>query len=241
MFYDPVESSFYSWCVERLLRSAAAAPFLGAGIVELGAGTGLPIIEALSRCEATVTVRGFERDPESLRVARRLVAMKAPPGYTVEPGDFFEHGVHGPELVAVANPPYLAAPPDDPGTPELWGGERGSGVTCRLLSGPFDVVMLMVASIADPLAVIDHAEASGYLVADWCVRPIVFGRHSRAAGVQGRLEELRAQGRAFSSDAGYLLAGVTWQRAGMPPGGGDPNADVLRGVMTAASAAGWSR
>lgn len=244
VFYDPVESAFYSWCVERLLRSPAAAPHLVGGVVELGAGTGLPIIEALSRCEARVPVRGFERDPESFRVASRLVATKAPPGYTVEPGDFFDRGVDGPERVAVANPPYLAAPSDDTGTPELWGGESGAEVTRRLLCGPFDVLMLMVASIADPLGVIDHAEGSGYTVTDWYVRPIPFGRHSREPAVHRRIRELGAEGRAFSSDAGYLLAGVTWLRAGHGPQrplgtkaptgtGTDPNADVLRRVMAA--------
>ncbi|OAA27177.1 hypothetical protein UG55_100960 [Frankia sp. EI5c] len=239
MFYDPVESDFYAWCVERLLRSEVAARYLSHGIVELGAGTGLPIAAALSRCEATVPVRGFERDPKSFQVASRLVAAKAPPGYTVEQGDFFERGVDGPERVAVANPPYLAAPSGDTGTPELWGGESGAEVTNRLLSGPFDVLMLMVASIADPLGVIDHAQRSGYTVADWCVRPIAFGRHSREPGVHRRVRELRADGRAFSSEAGYLLAGVTWLRdptdPGHTPATVDMNADVLRRVMVTAA------
>lgn len=230
MFYDTVESTFYAWCVERLLRSAVAAPHLTGGIVELGVGTGLPVIEALSRCEATVPVRGFERDPDSFRVAARLVDAKGPPGYTVEPGDFFEQALDGPERIAVANPPYLAAPADDAGTPELWGGESGAEVTRRLLSGPFDVLMLMVASIADPLGVIEHAGLSGYTVQDWSVCPITFGPHSRRAGVHGRIDELRAEGRAFSSGTDYLLAGVTWLRTGSADAG---RAEVLRRVLTA--------
>ncbi|CUU59816.1 hypothetical protein Ga0074812_13221 [Parafrankia irregularis] len=251
MFYDPVESTFYAWCVERLLTSSSAAPYLRDGVVELGAGSGLPIVEALRRCEVPVQVRGFERDPESFRMASRLVALKAPPGYSVEPGDFFDQGLDGPERVAIANPPYLAAPTGDTSAPELWGGESGAEVTRRLLSGPFDVLMLMMASIADPLGVIDHAACSGYLVADWCARPIPFGRHSREPVVHRRLRELHAEGRAFSSEAGYLLAGVTLLRAGRrgrltsvgresgPDGFApdantlDPNADVLRGVMAA--------
>ncbi|MCK9901593.1 methyltransferase [Parafrankia colletiae] len=235
MFYDTVESTFYAWCVERLLSSAVAAPHLAGGIVELGAGTGLPIIEALSRCEASVPVRGFERDPDSFRVAAHLVAAKGPPGYTVEPGDFFEQALDGPERIAVANPPYLAAPADDTGTPELWGGESGAEVTCRLLSGPYDVLMLMVASIADPLGVIEHARRSGYAVADWSVCPVVFGPHSCRSGVRGRIDELRTEGRAFSTETDYLLAGVTWLRTGTADPG---QADVLRRVLTAGAEPG---
>ncbi|WP_235497857.1 MULTISPECIES: methyltransferase [unclassified Frankia] len=171
MFYDPVEYTFYAWCVERLLSSASVAPYLRDGVVELGAGSGLPIVEALRRCEMPVQARGFERDPESFRIASRLAALKAPPGYSVEPGDFFDRGLDGPERVAIANPPYLAAPTGKTSAPELWGGESGAEVTCRMLSGPFDVLMLMMASIADPVGVIDHAARSGYLVVDWCARP----------------------------------------------------------------------
>ena len=68
-FFDPIESGFYASCLENLLADPRLRPVLADGLVELGAGTGIPMIEALRRQESTVAVRGFERDEHAHRVA----------------------------------------------------------------------------------------------------------------------------------------------------------------------------
>jgi hypothetical protein len=57
-FYDPVESTFYSQCVERLLASKDFAHGLTDGIIEIGAGTAIPVVEALRRCTFPADITG---------------------------------------------------------------------------------------------------------------------------------------------------------------------------------------
>jgi hypothetical protein len=242
-FYDPIESTFYSWCVERLLASAELDRYTAGGVVELGAGSGIPLLEAVSRAETTTRIRGFERDPEAFRTARRLVELKGPANYTVELADFFEYAETADERCVIANPPYLPGsdlPGSDlPGSDgagrgglrTLCGGERGAQVTRRLLDGPFDLALLMVASISDPLGVLEEASRRGYRVLDWSVRPITFGRYSREPAVWEQIRAQAEDGRAFFAPDGYLLAGVTWIRdGGSPAAGTDP--DALARVLT---------
>jgi hypothetical protein len=239
-FYDPIESTFYSWCVERLLASAELDRYTAGGVVELGAGSGIPLLEAVSRAETTTRIRGFERDPEAFRTARRLVELKGPANYTVELADFFEYAETANERCVIANPPYL--PGSDGagrgGLGALCGGERGAEVTRRLLDGPFDLALLMVASISDPLGVLEEASRRGYRVLDWSVRPITFGRYSREPAVWEQIRAQAEDGRAFFAPDGYLLAGVTWVRdGGSPAAGTDPGA-LARVLTVGAGTAG---
>jgi hypothetical protein len=231
-FYDPEESSFYSWCVEWLLTCPDLRPYTADGVAELGAGSGLPLIEAVGRAEATARVRAFEHDPQAFRTARRLVDLKGPANYTVEFGDFFAGVTTARERCVIANPPYLPARPTSADGPDLYGGRHGAEVTRRLLAGPFDLVMLMVSSIADPLDVLAEAGRRGYRLLDWAARPIRFGTHCREPAVWQRIHTLAADGRAFFRPQDYVLAGVTWLRRGRAPHltGSDPEilAHVLR-------------
>ncbi|MCK9897148.1 methyltransferase [Frankia sp. AgB32] len=235
-FYDPVESAFYSWCVERLLTSADLRPYTARGVVELGAGSGRPLIDAVRRAESTSRIRGFEHDPQAYRTARRMIDLKGPATYTVELGDFFAHAETAPERCVIANPPYL--PARGPG-PDLYGGRDGAEVTCRLLGGRFDLVMLMVSSIADPLGVLAQAAARGYRLVDWSARPIRFGRHCRQPAVWNRIQALAAAGEAFYGPDEYLLAGITWLRDDGAVADTVPGADpaVLAQVLCAGNGA----
>ncbi|MBX6390851.1 MAG: methyltransferase [Frankia sp.] len=237
-FFDPVESGFYTSCLENLLARRDLRPVLADGLVELGAGTGIPMIEALRRRESTVPVRGFELDATSSQVAARLVDKVGLPNYRIIHGDFFAGVRGGRERCAAANPPYLPARGH---APELWGGETGAEVSLRVLSAHFDVVLLLVSSISDPVGVLQHAAANGYRIVDWMARPIRFGPFSRDPLVSGRISELAAAGLAFFTPDSYTLAGVTWQRptAGLPapaalPAGSD--AQALTHVLTAGDA-----
>src|SRR5262245_61896227 len=137
-FYDPVESGFYASCLQTLLETPDLRPTLADGIVEIGAGTAIPVVEALRRCESTIPVRGFELDDQACRIASKTVAKSGLPNYSIVAGDFFDVSADAPERCAVGNPPYL--PSDDPamGAPDLWGGGDGAEVSRRVLASGFD-------------------------------------------------------------------------------------------------------
>lgn len=241
-FYDPVESTFYGWCVERLLTSPRLAPLLTDGIVEIGAGTAVPVVDALRRSASEVRIQGFERDRQAYLAAAATVAREALPNYTVVQGDFFsiregptgEGSVGESPRCAIGNPPYLPAAEAMTRAPGLWGGRNGSEVARQVLSCGFDAVMLMTASISDPIAVLEHGRKEGYTVRDWMIQPIPFGGYSRERTVRRRIAELAEEGRAFFAPDSYLLAGVTWTRAATAEPDG---ADVLERVLTSAGSA----
>ncbi len=272
-FFDPLESTFYGHCVERLLTSKDLAPLLADGIVELGPGTGRPVVEALRRSGSRVPITGYELDADSARIANRATARAELGNYPVVQGDFFaateepgarQHGDPadgrkagvvdlpvGPgrdaaarrARCAIGNPPYLPAIARPVGVSQLWGGHDGAHVARRVLSQEMDVVLLMIASISDPVGLVRHARAAGYRIADWSVRPIPFGRYAHQPWVSRRIGELARSGRAFFGPEGYLLAGVTWVRGGALAGAAgaadepDDAATVLRRILTAAGSA----
>ncbi|MCM3926225.1 methyltransferase [Frankia sp. AiPs1] len=246
-FFDPIESTFYGHCVERLLMSPELAPLLAGGIVEIGPGTARPVVEALQRSGSRVPITGYELDAEAARMASRAAAGVELGNYTVVQGDFFAATAPGapavsarPARCAIGNPPYLPATVRPVGASHLWGGHDGAHVARRILSAEMDVVLLMIASISDPVGLVQHARAAGYRVADWLVRPIPFGRYSRLPWVSRRIGELARSGRAFFGPEGYLLAGVTWVRAGDPIAAADEpdhGATVLRRILTTAGSA----
>ncbi|WP_076821358.1 methyltransferase [Pseudofrankia asymbiotica] len=230
-FFDPVESGFYAACLENLLGNTRLRPTLANGVVELGAGTGIPMVEALRHQESAIPVRGFERDGPSSGVAARVVEKAGLTNYQIVHGDFFDGVRDGPERCAVANPPYLPAPGH---APELWGGDSGADVSRRILSAGFDAVLLLVSSISDPIGLLEHARKTGYRVVDWMARPITFGAYTRDSRVSHRIRELARHGHAFFTPDTYTIAGVTWIT--------DPTAtddtEALTTVLTAGQAIG---
>ncbi|WP_238428969.1 class I SAM-dependent methyltransferase [Frankia nepalensis] len=228
-FFDPVESGFYASCLENLLADTRLGPVLADGVVELGAGTGIPMIEALRRQESAVPVRGFELDERSSRVAARIVEKSGLANYRIVHGDFFAGAREGLERCAVGNPPYLPARGH---SPELWGGDTGAEISRRVLSAGFETVLLLVSSISDPVGLLDHAQAAGYRVADWMARPIVFGAYTRDRQVSGRVGELARRGHAFFTHDRYVIAGVTWVADPAVPDG----SEALLRVLTAGRA-----
>ncbi|MBL7494228.1 methyltransferase [Frankia sp. AgB1.9] len=229
-FFDPIESGFYGSCLENLLADTRLGPVLTDGLVELGAGTGIPMVEALRRQESTVAVRGFELDECSQRVAAGVVEKSGLANYQVVHGDFFDGAHAGRERCAVANPPYLPAAGD---APELWGGVTGAEISRRVLSEGFEIVLLLVSSISDPVGLLAHARAAGYRVSDWMARPIVFGAYTRDSRVSHRVGELARAGHAFFTPETYVIAGVTWVA---DPAGPD-DIEALTQVLTAGHAA----
>jgi len=228
-FFDPIESGFYASCLSNLLADRRRGPVLADGLVELGAGTGIPMVEALRRQESTVPVRGFEQDGRSCQIAARVVEKSGLTNYEIVHGDFFDGARAGHERCAVGNPPYLPAPGD---TPQLWGGDTGSEVSRRVLSAGFETVLLLMSSISDPVGLLRHARAAGYRVSDWMARPIAFGAYTRDRRVSRRLGELARGGHAYFTPRTYVITGVTWTD---DPTGLD-DTDALTQVLTAGHA-----
>ncbi|WP_007515497.1 MULTISPECIES: hypothetical protein [Pseudofrankia] len=229
-FFDPIESGFYASCLENLLADTRLGPILADGLVELGAGTGIPMVEALRRQESTVPVRGFEQDVRSSRVAARIVEKAGLANYQIIQGDFFAGAREGNERCAVGNPPYLPAPGD---APELWGGDTGAEISRRVLSEGFETVLLLISSISDPVGLLDHARAAGYRVSDWMARPIAFGAYTHDKRVSRRVGELARGGHAFFTPDTYVIAGVTWVASRSGP----DDVEALTRVLTAGRAA----
>jgi len=228
-FFDPIESGFYASCLENLLVDSRLGRVLADGLVELGVGTGLPMVEALRRQESTVPVRGFELDAYSSQVARRTVEKAGLANYQIVHGDFFDGDHAGRERCAVGNPPYLPARGD---APELWGGDTGAEISRRVLSEGFETVLLLVSSISDPIGLLDYARVAGYRVSDWMARPIAFGAYTRDRRVSHRIGELARDGHAFFTPERYVIAGVTWVT---DPEGPD-DVEALTQVLTAGRA-----
>ncbi|ABW10103.1 conserved hypothetical protein [Parafrankia sp. EAN1pec] len=236
-FYDKVESTFYGWCVERLLTTAEHGGCLAGGILEIGSGTAVPVVRALLRSGSDTRVHGFERDPRAAATARRAIGLTPLRNYVVDEGDFFTAVPTAAQRCVIGNPPYLPAEPGTSCAPDLWGGPRGAEVTQDVLDCGLDLAMLIVSSIADPLGVLRFARDRGYSVTDWMVTPIRFGRFCRDAGVRARIGDLAGREQAFFAPHSYLIAGVTFVR---DAGARDQSAvlgDVLRAAGRASEVA----
>ncbi|WP_018501191.1 class I SAM-dependent methyltransferase [Parafrankia discariae] len=234
-FYDKVESTFYGWCVERLLTTTEHGGRLAGGVLEIGSGTAVPVVRALLRSGSGTRVHGFERDPRAAATARRAIGRTPLRNYVVDEGDFFTAVPTAAQRCVIGNPPYLPAKPGTACAPDLWGGPRGAEVTQAVLACELDLAMLIVSSIADPLGVLRFARDRGYSVLDWMVTPVRFGRFCQDSGVRARIGDLAARGQAFLAPHSYLIAGVTWLRDGGARDQSAVLADVLR---TAGRAAG---
>jgi methylase of polypeptide subunit release factors len=210
-FFDAVESGFYSYVVECLLRRYLADPHATTAAVELGSGTGAPVIDAITKAEFCGHIQGWDLNPEAVAASNaNAAAAGVQAHYAVSHGDFFELGAHNDESCVIANPPYLPSFTGDIADPGLWGGPDGNEVALRVLSLDFEIVTLIVSSLSDPAAILRHAMSHGYRVVDWAVRPVPMGRFSQEPAVYRRIAELQHAGRAHLRDAVYTIAGVTW-------------------------------
>lgn len=228
-FFDPVESEFYGYTVRRLLsRHLASIP--ATRVVELGSGTGAPVVDAIARTGFRGHIHGWDINTEAVAVSNTNASEAGlETYYRVTHGDFFDARARRGEHYVIGNPPYLPCLTKDIANPELWGGEDGNQVARRALSLKFSIVMLIVSSFADPSALLQHAASEGYRVIDWAVLPLTMGRFSREPPVYRRILELQDEGRAYAREMQYAIAGVTWQAEG-----GDDKADqVLRALEAA--------
>lgn len=214
------ETAFYAQCIRQLAFARAPAT-----VAEFGPGAGTAVIAELTDVP-NVSVRGIEIDAASAGSARAAIIAAGLRGrYDVTLGDFLSQPPQADCLIA--NPPYLPSCADGPRLTALEpetlallrqcaGGPTGSEISQELLRLHYPLVMMLVASHADPLAIFRTAREYGYWVTGWLTRPVTFG--ALHVPVLPVIRELQAAGRAFVLPASetYLLSGVLWEKTTKP-------------------------
>ncbi len=210
VFTDSKESSFYSRCVKRFLLDAR--PSSPTEITEFGCGDAVTMARYLARSRYPGVIRGYEINRESyLRARKTIKDAGVSTRYIVKQADFFatRHDRRG---ALIVNPPYLPAPAPRLPMPELWGGRDGTRVVKRLIDLGFDQLMMLVASISDPIGVIRHAMRRSYRVVDFSVITLPFGKYTLEPIVFHQIQRLASRGKALVRSTDYQVAAVHFRK-----------------------------
>lgn len=204
------ESTFYAVCIEHLLLPQV--PY-GASLVEFGSGDGSPVIDALKNSDGfSGTITGYELNQRAHTICQEnIVSGKVEHQYQVFANSFFKRESRD-HFALLANPPYIPFPDNSIRLPYLHGGIQGCELTMRLLDESFPMALLILSSYSNPGRIISFARQKGLRVANFFVMPIEFGIYSSEPKVLAHIMDLRKQGIAFTSEKGYLLAGVLFVR-----------------------------
>jgi hypothetical protein len=210
VFYCPEESQFYSYCLEMLLMIHFSPDI----VIEFGSGDGTAVIAAILRTRFEGMVQGYEINPKACHTANRHISQyRLDSRYMILNDCFFRNTPGFEKNFLISNPPYLPCfSKEDMVMPELYGGWDGAEVIQKLLSINFSSVMMLVPSISNPLAVFSHAKNSGYSISNFLVTALPFGYYSSQPEIQDTLCVLKRQKVSFFSGAGYLIAGVLFQK-----------------------------
>jgi methylase of polypeptide subunit release factors len=221
-FSSADESAHYGFSVCLLLEQyRAQLRWDEEGVVELGTGDATAIADVVARLPA-LRVASFDISESSVQEARANIAARGVADrYTVELGDFFDRSDSSggrPVSTVIANPPYIPAPDRDILMPELWGGVYGNDLVLQLLKAGYDNVITAVASYSDPGATVRTAADLGYRVANFLAMALDYGRYSSEPKVQAHIRRLRAEGRAWAAEDGYMVAVALFTRDPNIPG-----------------------
>lgn len=210
VFTDSEESTFYSRCVRKFLLDARSP--VQTEITEFGSGDAVTMARYLARSRYPGVIRGYEVNRESyLRARRSIKDWGVATRYIVKRADFFaiDHDRRG---ALIVNPPYLPAPVPRLAMPELWGGPDGTRVVKRLIDLNFDQLVMLVASISDPIGVIKYARRRSYRVVDFVITTLPFGRYTLEPIVFHQIQRLASRGKALVRNADYQVAAVLFRR-----------------------------
>jgi len=211
VFTDSEESSFYSRCVKKFLLDAKSSS--PTEITEFGSGDAATMARYLARSRYPGVIRGYEINGESHHRARKGIKEAGlSTRYIVKRADFFatRHDHRG---ALIVNPPYLPAPAPRLAMPELWGGPDGTRVVKRLIDVGFDRLMMLVASISDPIGVIKHARRRSYRVVDFSLITLPFGKYTLEPIVFHQIQRLASRGKALVRNADYQVAAVYFRKS----------------------------
>jgi predicted RNA methylase len=221
-FSSADESAHYGFSVCMLLQQYRAQLGWDAhGVVELGTGDATAISQVVNALP-DLRVRSFDISAPTVEMARANIAVRGVADrYTVELGDFFDQAdsAGGPPVsTVISNPPYIPAPDRDILMPELWGGVHGNDLVLQLLKAGYDNVITAVASYSDPEATVRTAADLGYRVVNFLAMGLDFGPYSNEPKVRRHIERLRAEGRGWAGDEGYMVAVALFTRNADVPG-----------------------
>jgi hypothetical protein len=210
VFTDSEESIFYSRSVKKFLLDTGSPS--EAEITEFGSGDAVTLARYLARSRYPGVIRGYEINRESyLRACRNIKDSGVSTRYIVKSADFFA-ARHDRRGALIVNPPYLPAPVPRLAMPELWGGRNGTRVVKRLIDLGFDQLMMLVASISDPVGVIRYARRRGYRVVDFSTTTLPFGRYTLEPIVFHQIQRLASRGKALVRNADYQVAAVHFRK-----------------------------
>ena len=206
-FVCPEESSRYAGSLEQLVFNKLRNASPDTTVIEFGSGTGSPVITAILNSDFWGTVHGYEISRDAVETAAQLIEENGlNRQYIVHHESFFECQDIPKADYLIANPPYV--PCDNRELlilPALCGGSEGNDVSKRLLSSGYKTIFLEVSSYSNPIGLIEHACSLGYKLPDFQITQLPFGMYSRQDIVQKRIHEMKACGKAFFSDACYLV------------------------------------
>ena len=206
VFTDSKESTFYSRCVKNFLLDAKSTS--PTEIAEFGSGDAVTMARYLARSRYPGVIRGHEINRESyLRARKSIKDAGVSTRYIVKQTDFFA-AHHDRQGALIVNPPYLPAPAPRIAMPELWGGRDGTRVVKRLIDLGFDQLMMLVASISDPIGVIRHATRRSYRVVDFSITTLPFGKYTLEPIVFHQIQRMASRGKALVSRTDYQVAAV---------------------------------
>ncbi len=230
VFWDPEESHFYAMALRAFLRDQKFVRAERHELVELGVGSGRPMLEVLLDRDLDVKVTGYDISERAVAYAQKLAAEhNVRDRYEVCLGNFFMHSPSS-YAIAVSNPPYIPAPNSDGlSMPELWAGVEGTNFTTGLINGKYNRLIVILSGYSNPLAVIEYAAQRGYSVANFMIKTIQLGPWSREDKVFNHIKMLAAQGKAFLQGDRYCLAAVAWTRS---PSSSDLSSALVRAIQS---------
>jgi len=203
------ESQFYSYCTEILLLNS----FSPDTVFEFGSGDGSAVVSAMHRTQFAGFVQGYEINPAACDLARKQInASGLGTRYLIFNACFFRNAQGFEKNFLISNPPYLPYSAKNLILPELSGGTDGTDIIKKLLSLNFRTVMMLVPGISNPLSVFAYAGDAGYRVSDFLVTQLPFGYYSSQPEIQQSIRILKEKNMSFFSDAGYLIAGVLFEK-----------------------------
>lgn len=211
VFTDSEESSFYSRCVKKFLLDAKSSS--PTEITEFGSGDASMMARYLARSRYPGVIRGYEINRESYRLARTSIKdAGVSTRYIVKQANFFA-ARHDRRGALIVNPPYLPAPAPRLPMPELWGGRDGTRVVKRLIDMGFEQLMMLVASISDPIGVIKYARRRSYRVVEFAILTLPFGKYTLEPIVFHQFQRLARRGKALIRSTEYQVAAVHFHKS----------------------------
>jgi hypothetical protein len=106
---------------------------------------------------------------------------------------------------------------------------RGNDLLLQLLKAGYDNVITAVASYSDPGTTIATGADLGYRVANFLAMGLDFGTYSSEPKVAEHIRRLRAEGRGWADDEGYMVAVALFTRNPDVPG--DRAGQLLRALQ----------